>query len=156
MSGASDLTTGGLHPPLAKVVAISVKQPWAALIVAGRKTIEVRRWLTRRRGPVLIHASKVPDDRDEGWSHITTPELTALARLRGGVIGVGEIEACRAYETAGAFAADVPLHLNAPEWFLPPRLHGFVFRDARPLAFYPYPGQTMFFTVENWPGERPV
>ena len=132
------------------LVAISVKQPWAALIVAGRKTVEVRRWQTRRRGLVLIHASKVADDRDEGWARITTPELLELTRLRGGIIGTAEIEACRSYETAEAFAADAAAHLNAPEWFLPPRLFGFVFRDVRAVTFYPYVGQTMFFGVPDY------
>ena len=39
-------------------VALSIRQPWAELIVSGRKTIEVRTWTTEYRGPVFIHASK--------------------------------------------------------------------------------------------------
>jgi hypothetical protein len=131
------------------LVAISVKQPWAALIVAGVKTIEVRTWATRRRGPVLIHASKAADDRPEGWARIVTPELKESTQLRGGIIGAADLAACRGYTTIDAFAADADRHLNAPDWFLPPRLYGFVFRDIRPLTFYPYPGQTMFFKVNG-------
>jgi hypothetical protein len=41
-------------------LALSVKQPWAELIVLGRKTIEVRSWLTDYRGPLLIHTGKNP------------------------------------------------------------------------------------------------
>jgi hypothetical protein len=130
-------------------VAISIRQPWAALLVAGLKTIEVRKWPTRRRGPVLIHAAKLVDDHPEGWSQLTTPELKEAAALRGGIIGVGEIAECRRYETLAAFAADSGLHLNAPDWFLPPRLYGFVFRDMRAVSFYPYTGQTMFFAVDG-------
>lgn len=40
--------------------ALSVKQPWASLIVSGLKDIENRSWSTNYRGPILIHASKVP------------------------------------------------------------------------------------------------
>ncbi len=47
--------------------AISLKQPWATLLVHGLKTIEVRRWSTPRRGRVLIHAAGVPDERAEAW-----------------------------------------------------------------------------------------
>src|SRR6478672_6968545 len=83
--------------PTQMPVAISVKQPWAALIVAGLKTVEVRTWPTRRRGAVLIHAGKVADDRPEGWDRISTPHLREAAELRGGVIGVAEIAACRGY-----------------------------------------------------------
>jgi hypothetical protein len=35
---------------------ISIKQPWASLIVEGVKPIENRTWPTRFRGRVLIHA----------------------------------------------------------------------------------------------------
>ena len=34
--------------------ALSIKQPWAALVVQGLKTIEIRRWPTARRGQILI------------------------------------------------------------------------------------------------------
>lgn len=36
--------------------AITIKQPWASLIVAGIKDIENRTWPTKYRGTVLIHA----------------------------------------------------------------------------------------------------
>lgn len=41
--------------------AISIKQPWAKFIAQGFKTIEVRTWQTRYRGPLLIVSSKKPD-----------------------------------------------------------------------------------------------
>ena len=37
--------------------ALSVRQPWASLIASGQKTIELRRWRTSYRGPLLIYAS---------------------------------------------------------------------------------------------------
>lgn len=38
--------------------ALSVKQPWASLLVSGQKTIECRTWKTSYRGPLLICSSK--------------------------------------------------------------------------------------------------
>lgn len=38
--------------------AITIKQPWASLIVSGLKDIENRTWKTNFRGRVLIHAGK--------------------------------------------------------------------------------------------------
>ena len=35
---------------------LSVSQPYADLIIHGRKTIELRKWNTRFRGEFLIHA----------------------------------------------------------------------------------------------------
>ncbi len=129
------------------LVALSVKQPWAALILAGRKTVEVRTWPTRRRGRVLIHAGKVPDPRPEAWAHVDTDELRLAAARVGGIVGEAEVVGCRVYDAAAAFAADAGVHLNAPGWFRPPRLYGFEFRAARPLPFRPCPGQVFFFAV---------
>ena len=41
--------------------ALSLKQPFAELIVSGKKNIELRKWNTKFRGEFLIHASKIPD-----------------------------------------------------------------------------------------------
>ncbi|GAA4338629.1 hypothetical protein GCM10023149_48730 [Mucilaginibacter gynuensis] len=38
--------------------ALSIKQPWAELIVAGIKDIENRSWRTNFRGRVYVHASQ--------------------------------------------------------------------------------------------------
>lgn len=129
--------------------AISVKQPWAALLVSGVKAVEVRTWPTSRRGRILIHASKIPDDRPEGWALVTTPGLEALAALRGGILGEAELVECRTYSTAEAFAAECALHRNSPEWFRPPRLFGFVFRNPRLIEYHACPGKTLFFEVKG-------
>jgi Na+-transporting NADH:ubiquinone oxidoreductase subunit NqrC len=40
---------------------LSVKNPWAYLIMYKGKDIENRSWKTNYRGPILIHASKTSD-----------------------------------------------------------------------------------------------
>ncbi|QDU22496.1 ASCH domain-containing protein [Urbifossiella limnaea] len=140
---------------MSNAFALSVKQPWAALLVAGVKLVEVRTWATRRRGRVLIHAGLVPDDRPQAWEQVTTPELEEAARQRGGIVGEAELVGCRTYDSADAFAADAGRHLNDPGWFAPPRLHGFEFRAARPLPFRRLPGFTMFFRVPDSTAESP-
>jgi hypothetical protein len=128
--------------------ALSLKQPWAALLAAGRKTIEVRRWPTRMRGRILIHAARVPDERPEAWRQVPS-ELSAAAQLLGGIVGAGDLYGCIAYRTSLAFAAAQSLHLNEPTWFEPPRLYGFQFRGLTQLPFRPYPGWMRFFEVED-------
>ena len=39
---------------------LSVRQPWASMIARGEKTIEVRTWTTKYRGPLVICVSKSP------------------------------------------------------------------------------------------------
>lgn len=130
--------------------ALSVKQPWAALLAAGVKTVEVRTWPASRRGRILIHAGKIPDDRPEAWAWVTTPELKAAAGRTGGVVGVGELCGCVAYPTRAAFEADRGRHLNDPGWFADGGLYGLAFRDLRPVPFFPCPGNTFFFPVDGF------
>jgi len=40
---------------------LSLKQPWAELILQGEKDVENRTWDAKHRGPFLIHASKTFD-----------------------------------------------------------------------------------------------
>lgn len=137
--------------PGAVAYGLSIKQPWAALLVAGVKTIEVRTWSTKRRGTVLIHASKRPDERPEAWAHVTTPQLEALAGLRGGILGAGTLTGCLRYDAAAAFVADAKLHLNEASWYVEAGLFGLRFENLRVVPFLPYPGNTFFFRVEGFP-----
>ena len=41
-----------------KMKCLSLTQPWATLVVTGKKQYETRSWSTRYRGPLLIHAAK--------------------------------------------------------------------------------------------------
>ncbi|MBI1832364.1 MAG: ASCH domain-containing protein [Planctomycetes bacterium] len=126
--------------------ALSIKQPWAALVVGGLKTIEVRRWPTGRRGRILIHAARVPDDRPEAWRHVPA-ELHALTALRGGIIGAVELAECRSYRDLSGFLADQEAHLNEADWFEPPLLYGFRFAQPEILPFQKFPGWFRFFKV---------
>ena len=47
--------------------ALTVRQPWASLIISGAKRVENRSWPTRHRGPLAIHAGK---HNDGGGAHL--------------------------------------------------------------------------------------
>src|SRR5258708_7962962 len=128
--------------------ALSLKQPWAALLAHGHKTIEVRRWPTARRGQILIHAARIPDERPEVWKLVPV-ELHATASLLGGIVGVGQLTGCLAYRTIEAFAADQARHLNEPDWFEGPVLYGFTFADLKVLPFRACSGWMRFFPVRD-------
>jgi hypothetical protein len=125
--------------------ALSLKQPWAALLVHGAKTIEIRSWPTQRRGLILIHASRSRDDRYD-WKSLPSHVL-ATSRLHGGILGSVELTDCIPYASAREFALDQAKHLNRVEWFRGPRLFGFVLRNPRVTPFYPLPGSVKFFPV---------
>lgn len=127
--------------------ALSLKQPWAALLVHGRKSIEVRNWPTPKRGRFFIHAARVPDMRDEAWQHVTA-DVRDTTEMVGGIIGIATLVDCREYASLTEFEVDQPRHLNEPAWFVPPKLYGFVFADMEVRPYQRLPGWMRFFPVE--------
>ena len=121
--------------------ALSLKQPWATIIVKGIKPIENRLWRSSYRGSLLIHASKTWDKDGAAWIVKLKPELRDLIywsdHLKGKIIGQVEMVDCVAQYDS--------------EWFFGP--YGFVFED--PHEFYPeqaipYRGQLRIFEVSDF------
>lgn len=63
--------------------ALSIRQPWAALVKVGAKQIETRSWSTAYRGALAIHAPRAAtkaDFMDPVWAHCTDPLDVGLLR----------------------------------------------------------------------------
>jgi hypothetical protein len=127
--------------------ALSIKQPWAALLAHGRKTVEVRRWRTRFRGELLLHAAHVSDERPEAWAQVP-PELHEAAQQVGGIVGVGRLDGCKPYRSLPAFTADQARHLNDPSWFEAKGLFGLCFSELRVLPYRRVPGYVRIFKLD--------
>lgn len=69
--------------------AISLWQPWASLIIDGRKVYETRHWSTQHRGPLAIHAAK-RIDKDACQLFGYSPDAIPC----GAVLGIVELEDC--------------------------------------------------------------
>jgi len=124
------------------MIALSIRQPWAWLILHGGKDIENRDWPTKRRGRVLVHASKgcTRDEYDDAFEFAfgmgeRAPLATARqmptphAIERGGIVGSVEIVGC--------------VEDSDSRWFM--GRYGFVLRDPQVLPFTPWRGQLGFF-----------
>ncbi len=89
------MTENQANPSLAQLLeqgvkALSVRTPWAWLIVAGYKDVENRVWNTGYRGPLLIHAGY----RMEPHGYEVAQRLGIQAPKqpdRGGIIGVVDL-----------------------------------------------------------------
>ena len=128
--------------------ALSIRQPWATLLVRGLKSIEVRRWSTARRGLILIHAARITDH--SAWARQLVPaDLREETLQTGGIIGSARLEGCITYASQPDFAKDQDRHLNDPHWFRAPALYGFTFAEPAVLPFRAYPGWLRFFPVEE-------
>lgn len=130
-----------------KRLALSIKQPWATLVVHGLKSVEIRSWSTGVRGRVYIHTGRIADEREVAWAHLPA-QLHAQTALRGGIVGEVDLIECVQYTSRVDFVAERQLHLNEPDWFAPPRVYGFRFARPSPVAFRELPGWFKFFEVE--------
>lgn len=115
---------------------LSVRQPWASLIVLGAKDVENRTWRTSYRGPLLIHASQRVEPHDAAY-------LAAAMRAEGldwpdvlqtgGVVGVATLTDCVTEDDS--------------EWFDGPV--GWILEDARPVPFFQLTGRLGLFEVPD-------
>lgn len=116
--------------------ALSIRQPWAWLILSGHKTVENRNWATRFKGPVLIHAAKGMTRGEYEAAALFAlqrgVQVPAFHNLeRGGLVGVAEIVGC--------------VSASVSPWFQGP--FGFVLGAVRRLPFVPCAGALGFFDV---------
>jgi hypothetical protein len=75
---------------------LSVRQPWAWALLAGRATAEYRCWPTDYRGDLLLHASPVKGKWEEKQLATLGPGAPAWDELPfGEVIGVVELWDCQ-------------------------------------------------------------
>lgn len=110
--------------------ALSVRNPYAALIVAGIKTIENRSWSTRYRGPLLIHAGVAPHAHSIAEIERRFNVCINQETLRfGGIIG-------------RVVLIDVVTNSSSP-WFVGP--YGLVLSKPEALNFLPLTGRQRFF-----------
>ena len=134
------------------MIALSIRQPWASLILKAGKDIENRSWATKVRGRVLIHAAKGMT-RDE---HENAIEF-AMAAIRADQLNAGVVRKITLRELGFAFN-DLPrggivgsveivdcVADSASPWFM--GQFGFVLRNPIALPFTPWRGQLGFFNA---------
>jgi hypothetical protein len=122
------------------VKALSIRQPWAWLIMHASKDVENRDWPTHVRGTIAVHASggmtkreyaEVEDFLADRFPSIVLPPAKELDR--GGLIGTVDILDCAA--------------VSSSPWFF--GKWGFVLRNPVLRPFVPCRGQLSFFNVDS-------
>lgn len=124
-------------------VALSLRQPWAWLVVNGHKDVENRVWHRANLGTFLVHASKGMTYREyedvlaflDCIEHYTTPLPDFDALERGGIVGV----ATHTGEVLPPSGSDRDWHMDGQ--------FGYVLRDCRTLPFVPCSGRLGLWRV---------
>ena len=68
---------------------LTIKQPWASLIINKYKTFEFRSWKTNYRGKILIHAGLSFDKE-----YLKILDVYKISYVKGAIIGEAEIIDC--------------------------------------------------------------
>lgn len=126
------------------IPALSIRQPWAWLIVHGHKDIENRDWPTNFRGRLLVHAGKTFTRKyyteccaqlgAAGMLPSSLPSYEELQQQTGGLVGWTRITDCQ------------PEH---PSPWKQDGTYGFVLSDSSPMPLVPFNGKLNFFNVPN-------
>jgi hypothetical protein len=124
----------------AQMKALSLKQPWAELVVSGKKTIELRNWNTGFRGEFLVHASKVPDQK--AMEHLGFKDLPT-----GCIVGKATLVDVKLYKDKKEFEADYNKHFATPGWY-DETAKGFILANAVRVKPKPCKGMLNFFEVK--------
>lgn len=129
--------------------ALSIRQPWAWLIIHGFKPLENRSWNTQFRGRFFVHAGLRIDL--DGYKFVADafPDLVALvpppsAIELGGLVGHVELVECRA---PGAVPASNP----AAAWYQ--GQYAFMLERPVQVPFVPMKGRLGFFDSSYAPPE---
>ncbi len=119
---------------------LSLKQPYAELVVSGEKTIELRKWNTKFRGNFLIHASLTPDKKAMkkfGFSDLPLGKIVGRTRL----VDV------KKYSSSEEFVKDAKKHLASQNW----GNYGFVLSGAERIKEIDCKGKLGFWDFD-WDG----
>ena len=121
---------------------LSLRQPWAWLVIHGDKIIENRSWRTSFRGRIGIHAAKgcTRDEYDacqifvRGFNPQVADCIPAFSALqRGGIVGACSIADC--------------VTSDPSPWFCGP--YGFIIHRATAVDFVACRGALGFFRLES-------
>ncbi len=124
--------------------ALALSQPWAELVISGKKKIEVRTKNTSYRGWFYVYSAK-KDTKEEvvkkfGYNNLHT----------GVIVGKAYLESVKKYKGPEEFYRDENLHLASKEdielegWKDKPK-YGYVLSQVERLTPIPARGMPGFF-----------
>jgi len=121
---------------------LSISQPFAFLIMKGKKTIELRKWNTKFRGEFLVHAPlKI---RIDVCRRLKINEKTLVT---GAIVGKVAIYDVKAYDSVSEVQHDSKKHLASKEFWNDK--FGFLLKNPSELKIpIPYKGKLGFFDVK--------
>ena len=120
---------------------LSVSQPFADLIISGKKIIELRNWNTNFRGEFLIHAPIKIRINDYDRLKIKKKLVT------GAIVGKAELYDVKKYDLIKEIKKDQKFHFSSKKFN--GKTFGFMLKNSKSLRIpIPWKGQLGFFDVD--------
>ena len=120
---------------------LSVSQPFADLIISGKKTIELRSWNTKFRGEFLIHSPLKIRVKDSKRLKINKKFIT------GAIIGKAQLYDVKKYNSLKEIKLDQKFHFASKKFQT--KTFGFMLKNAKPLRIpIPWKGQLGIFDAK--------
>ncbi len=119
-----------------EVTVLSLRQPWAELVVSGAKTVELRTWNTRFRGLFYVHASRTVEEEYCRKYGFNPGEL-----ITGAIIGRVELKKVKRYENKKELRKDSENHC-APDYKTP--CYGYILENAERIKPVKHKGSLGF------------
>ena len=124
---------------------LSLKQPYAELLISGKKTIELRNWNTSFRGKFLVHASKSIDKERSDFLAMDQNKL-----ICGAILGSAILYDVKQYRNKTELEMDKNKHLADIKKFGFCK-YGFMIKGAHRLSRpVPHSGMLKFFEVDDY------
>ena len=118
---------------------LSICQPFAELIVQGKKTIELRRWNTKFRGEFLVHAAKNILTEECKRMNVSPSGITT-----GAIIGKVNLVDVKKYSSDKELKDDKKKHYSVSNHTK--NKYGFILESPKKLRVpIPYSGKLNFF-----------
>jgi ASCH domain len=121
---------------------LSIRQPWAWLIINAGKDIENRTWSTKFRGRFLVHAAQTMKIKDYNDACVFARQAGYYGPIprpedleRGGIVGSVELDG-------------ITYCSHISKWQMKDCI-GFMLKNPKPLDFIPMKGQLRFFDTEE-------
>jgi len=132
-----------------QLFGLSISQPWTDMIVRGFKTVEVRSWEAKRRGPIALQASLRSFDFSAAYFY---GYRTPWELQRGKIVAIADLVDVIKFDKA-SWQSSITQHRQ----LLPNAggLYGFVLTNIRQLKKpIRYNGRLGFFPIDDKTTQR--
>lgn len=130
---------------------LGIRQPWAAMVAAGIKTVEVRSYPTRVRGRIAIYATRTQNaKRWYDWCDIyTSGKIDHLPH--GYILCTADLVDCAKVTSFKKYVEDIALHCNHPDLWYEGGCYYWVLKNIEPVhpIEYKFKGNVVWGGIDH-------